>query len=32
MDAQVEKMIEDNKRLIYSIANSMYINNKVFSK
>jgi len=32
MDAQVEKMIEDNKRLVYSIANSMYINNKVFSK
>lgn len=32
MDAQVEKMIEDNKRLVYSIANSMYINNKLFSK
>jgi RNA polymerase sigma factor (sigma-70 family) len=32
MDAQVEKMIEDNKRLVYSIANSMYIHNKVFSK
>lgn len=32
MDTQVEQMIEDNKKLIYSIANSMYINNKVFSK
>src|SRR5210317_545136 len=32
MNAQVEKMIEDNQRLVYSIANSMYINNKVFSK
>jgi len=32
MTEQVEKMIEDNKRLIYKIANSMYINNKLFSK
>lgn len=32
MNAEVEKMIEDNKRLIYKIANSMYVKNKVFSK
>jgi RNA polymerase sigma factor (sigma-70 family) len=32
MNAQVEKMIEDNKRLVYSIANSMYTKNKLFSK
>ena len=32
MNAQVEKMIEDNKKLVYSIANSIYINNKLFSK
>lgn len=32
MDAKVEKMIEDNKKLIYKIANSMYIKNKLFSK
>jgi RNA polymerase sigma factor (sigma-70 family) len=32
MNLQVEKMIEDNKRLIYSIANSIYIKNKLFTK
>lgn len=32
MNAKVEQMIEDNKRLVYSIANSIYIKNKVFSK
>lgn len=32
MNAEVEKMIDDNKKLIYSIANSIYINNKLFSK
>jgi RNA polymerase sigma factor (sigma-70 family) len=32
MNAQVEKMIDDNKKLVYSIANSIYINNKLFSK
>lgn len=32
MDLKVEKMIEDNKRLIYSIANSIYIKNKLFTK
>jgi len=32
MDSNVEKMIEDNKRLVYSIANSMYRENKLFSK
>lgn len=32
MNAEVEKMIEDNKRLVYKIANSMYVKNKVFSK
>jgi len=31
MDSQVEKMIEENKNLIYSIANSLYIPNKAFS-
>lgn len=32
MSSQIETMIEENKNLIYSIANSLYINNKVFSK
>jgi RNA polymerase sigma factor (sigma-70 family) len=32
MTEQVEKMIDENKKLIYSIANSMYIANKLFSK
>ena len=32
MDSKVEKMIEDNQRLIYSIANRMYRENKLFSK
>jgi RNA polymerase sigma factor (sigma-70 family) len=31
MNSQVEKMIEENKKLIYSIANSLYIQNKAFS-
>lgn len=32
MNQQVEQMIEDNKKLIYKIANSMYKENKVFSR
>lgn len=32
MDINVEQMIEDNKKLIYKIANSIYIKNKLFSK
>ncbi len=32
MDKKVELMIEKNKKLIYSIANSIYIKNKLFSK
>jgi RNA polymerase sigma factor (sigma-70 family) len=32
MDKTVEKMIEDNKKLVYKIANSIYIKNKLFSK
>ena len=32
MSIDVEKMIEDNKRLVYSIANSIYMKNKLFSK
>lgn len=32
MSVNVEQMIEDNKKLVYSIANSIYINNKLFSK
>tara|TARA_R100000152_G_C6760759_1_gene184831 strand:- start:448 stop:924 length:477 start_codon:yes stop_codon:yes gene_type:complete len=32
MDIKVEKMIEDNQKLVYKIANSMYIKNKLFSK
>lgn len=32
MTEQVEKMIDENKKLVYSIANSMYISNKLFSK
>lgn len=32
MNLQVEKMIEDNKRLVYSIANSIYVKNKLFTK
>jgi len=32
MNTQVEKMIEDNKRLVYKIANSMYIENKLFTR
>lgn len=32
MNKEVEQMIEDNKKLIYKIANSIYINNKLFSK
>lgn len=32
MDINVEQMIEDNKRLVYKIANSIYIKNKLFSK
>lgn len=32
MSVNVEQMIEDNKRLVYSIANSIYIDNKLFSK
>lgn len=32
MSINVEQMIEDNKRLVYSIANSIYIKNKLFSK
>jgi twinkle protein len=32
MDTKVEKMIEDNQKLVYKIANSMYIKNKLFSK
>lgn len=32
MDVNVEKMIEDNKKLVYKIANSIYIKNKLFSK
>jgi RNA polymerase sigma factor (sigma-70 family) len=32
MDSKVEKMIEDNQRLVYSIANSIYRENKLFSK
>tara|TARA_R100000005_G_C5002765_1_gene210576 strand:- start:3558 stop:4031 length:474 start_codon:yes stop_codon:yes gene_type:complete len=30
MNSQVETMIEENKNLIYSIANSLYIPNKAF--
>lgn len=32
MDINVEQMIEDNKKLVYKIANSIYIKNKLFSK
>lgn len=32
MTPQVEEMIEKNKRLVYSIANSIYSKNKLFSK
>jgi RNA polymerase sigma factor (sigma-70 family) len=32
MDKTVEKMNEDNKKLVYKIANSIYIKNKLFSK
>lgn len=32
MDVNVEQMIEDNKKLVYKIANSIYIKNKLFSK
>lgn len=32
MDINVERMIEDNKKLVYKIANSIYIKNKLFSK
>lgn len=32
MNEKVEKMIEENKKLIYKIANSIYINNKLFSR
>lgn len=32
MDSKVEQMIEDNKRLVFKIANSIYRKNKLFSK
>jgi RNA polymerase sigma factor (sigma-70 family) len=32
MDIQVEQMIEDNKKLVYKIANSIYMKNKLFSR
>lgn len=32
MDINVEQMIEENKKLVYKIANSIYIKNKLFSK
>lgn len=32
MNVNVEQMIEDNKKLVYKIANSIYIKNKLFSK
>lgn len=32
MNIEIEQLIEDNKKLVFSIANSLYRNNRVFSK